>query len=241
MTYGELCAKDRFMQIAEMPIHERPRERLLAHGADALADAEVLAALFGTGHRGEDALALARRLIAESGSLRALLQRPAAHLIATRGIGASRYARLIAALELARRAGAGALAAGDALVSPRDSIAFLSNWLAPKDREVFVGVFLDNRHRVLACDELASGSIAIAHVYPRQVVRRAMALNAAALIVAHNHPSGVAEPSGSDIALTGQLREALALVEVRLLDHFVIAGGIAVSLAERGLISPGAG
>jgi DNA repair protein RadC len=224
------------MRIPEFPLHERPRERLLSHGVQALADAELLAVVLRTGARGLGVLELARQLLHRYDGLPGVLAAPAAELIATAGIGQAKYCQLAAALELARRGLQAKLSAAGTLSSPRASAEFLRTWLRGYPYEVFAVVFLDNRHRVLASEELFRGTIDGASVHPREVVRRALAHNAAALILAHNHPSGVAEPSAADIAVTRRLSDALALIDVRVLDHFIIGDGEPLSLAERGLI-----
>lgn len=224
------------MPIHDWPAAERPREKLLARGAGTLSDAELLAIFLRTGCAGCSAVDLARDLLAEFGGLRGLLEAGRDRICARRGLGAAKFAQLAAVLELARRHLQEDLARGDALTSPDLTRRFLASRLRHLDREVFLGLFLDNRHRVLECEELAVGTLDGATVHPREVVRRALARNAAALIVAHNHPSGVAEPSAADAAVTVRLRDALALVDVRLLDHFVVGDGEPVSLAERGLL-----
>lgn len=224
------------MSIVCWPAEERPRERLLAHGAGRLTDAEVLAILLRHGRRGGTAVDLARELLGGFGGIRGLLDTPRESLCTHPGVGATHFCILQAALELARRHLAADLARGDALCNPQITRRYLTAWLRARERESFVGLFLDNRHRVLAAEELFHGSIDSAAVHPREVVKRALALNAAAVIVAHNHPSGVAEPSRSDELLTRHLHDALALVEVRLLDHFIVGEGEPVSLAERGLL-----
>lgn len=223
------------MRIADFPSSERPRERLLAHGASALADAELLALFLRCGTRGRSVLDLARELLARFGGLDALLAAPARDVVAQPGVGPAKYAQLAAATELARRALEHGLKREASLSSPRASAEFLRAWLRRYPYEVFACVFLDNRHRVIACEEMFRGTIDGASVHPREVVRRALAHNAAALILAHNHPSGVAEPSQADIAITRRLVDALALVDVRVLDHFVVGDGEPLSLAERGL------
>lgn len=224
------------MRIHDLAPTDRPRERLLAKGAHVLTDAEVLAVFLGTGNARECALATAHRLIRSCGGLRGLLQRPAAEALALPGLGPARWARLAAALELARRGAAARLEDGRPLTTPRDTAEYLKLWIGPLPHEVFVALFLDNRHRVLAREELFRGTLDGTSVHPREVVRRVMAHNAAAVIVAHNHPSGIAEPSAADLAVTRRLREALALVDARLLDHFIVGDGEPVSLAERGLV-----
>ena len=221
------------MSIKEWPSDERPREKLLARGAGALTAAELVAILLGSGIRGHSAVDMGRDLLARAGGLNALLKSDLGDMP---GLGPAKRARLVAALELARRCLGEELAARPALVSPRDSAAFLKAQLAHKPYEVFACLFLDNRHRVIAFEELFRGTIDGASVHPREVVRHCLAHNAAAVIFAHNHPSGVSEPSAADRAITLRLRDALALVDVRVLDHFVIGSGNPTSLASRGWI-----
>ncbi|MCP5151374.1 MAG: DNA repair protein RadC [Ectothiorhodospiraceae bacterium] len=218
------------------PSTERPREKLLARGAEALSEAELLAILLGTGTRGATAVDLARGLLVEFGGLRGLLEADHRRLLAARGLGLARYAQLKASLELVRRYLESRLERGDALSSPADTRRFIAARLRGHPHEVFAALFLDNRHRVIRFEEMFRGTIDGASVYPREIVRRALELNAAALIVAHNHPSGVAEPSHADRALTHRLREAVGLVDVRLLDHLVVGDGEIVSFAERGWV-----
>jgi len=224
------------MRLIDLPADERPRERLLAHGPVALGDAELLAICLGSGRRGLSAVEFARELLASAGGLAALLARPADELVRVVGLGPARTCQIKAGMELARRVLAADLRALPTLSRPSDCADYLGTVLAGRPYEVFLVVFLDQRHRVLTAEELFRGTIDGAAVYPRELVKRALALNAAALICAHNHPSGVAEPSHADIALTRRLRDALALVEVRLLDHFVLGMGSCTSLAERGLV-----
>jgi DNA repair protein RadC len=221
------------MSIRDWPTDERPREKLLARGATALTPAELLAILLGNGVRGHSALDMGRDLLARAGSLNALL---VGDLAGVPGLGPAKRARLAAALELARRCLGEQLTAKPALTSPRDSAAFLKAQLAHKPYEVFACLFLDNRHRVLAFEELFRGTLDGASVHPREVVRASLKHNAAAVILAHNHPSGVAEPSVADRNITHQLRDALQLVGVRVLDHLVVGAGEPTSMAARGLI-----
>lgn len=224
------------MAIRDWPADERPREKLLDKGPQALSDAELLAIFLRTGLPGCSAVELARGLLGQFGSLRALLEADHATFCRGRGLGTAKYAQLQAALELSRRHLLSTLQRGDALTSPEQTRRYLASQLRDKHREVFAALFLDNRHRVIAYEELFHGTIDGASVHPREVVRRALALNAAALIVAHNHPSGVAEPSRADQQITEQLKRALALVEIRLLDHLVVGDGEVRSLAEEGLL-----
>ncbi len=224
------------MRIAEWPQAERPRERLLEQGPRGLSDAELLAILLRTGSRGRSALDLARGLISEFGGLRGLLEADRQQLCAKPGLGPAKYAQVHAALELARRHLKAGLSRGKALTSPDATRQFLRAELRHRPNEVFGALMLDTRHRVIAFEELFTGTIDSAHVHPRVVVERALERRAAAVIVAHNHPSGIAEPSQADLAITRRLRDALGLVDIRLLDHFIVGDGEVVSLAERGLV-----
>jgi DNA repair protein RadC len=223
------------MSIRHWPSGERPREKLLQHGSAALSDAELLAVLLGSGVPGKDAIALGRELLQGAGGLGALLGRPDQPMRCA-GLGPAKRARIVAALELARRSLAEQLQALPSLGSPRDSGDYLSARLRHLPYEVFGCLYLDNRHRVLAFEELFRGTVDGASVHPREVVRACLKHNACAVIFAHNHPSGVAEPSAADRAITRELREALQLVGVRVLDHLVIGQGAPVSMAERGLL-----
>ena len=224
------------MHIREWPAGERPREKLLSQGAAALSDAELLAIFLGSGTRGRDAVATARALLAEHGPLRARLERPAASLAALPGLGPARACLLSGALELGHRQLAADLARGEALTDPQAAGRYFARRLRGHPYEVFAALFLDTRHRALGFEELFRGTVDGAEVHPREVARRALAHNAAALIVGHNHPSGSPEPSAADRAVTARLKQALALVDVRLLDHFVIGDGAPVSLAARGWV-----
>ena len=225
------------MNLRDWPAAERPREKLLQGGAGQLSDAELLAVLLGTsGNRGMNVVDLARIMLAKYGSLRDLLQSNAPRLLDTPGMGPAGYCRLQAALELARRHYAEALRAGPLLDSPRATRDFLIARLRDSPHELFCCLHLDNRHRLIAFDELFRGTIDGASVHPREVVKQALARNAAALILAHNHPSGVAEPSQADELITRRLREALALVDIRVLDHLIVADTGCLSFAERGLL-----
>lgn len=223
------------MSIRSWPEGERPREKLLAHGSGSLSDAELLAVLLGSGSHGKDALALGRELLGNAGSLSALLGQSGQQIRAG-GLGPAKRARISAALELARRSLAEQLREKPSLGNPRDSGDFLRARLRHLPYEVFGCLYLDNRHRVLAFEELFRGTVDGASVHPREVVRACLRHNACAVIFAHNHPSGVAEPSAADRAITHELRDALQLVGVRVLDHLVIGSGEPVSMAARGLI-----
>lgn len=222
------------MSIRDWPDEERPRERLLLHGATALSDAELLAIFLRVGVRGRSAVDLARDMLTEHGGLRQLLELDATRFCATRGLGSAKYVQLQAVLELARRHLEATLQRGDALQNPADTRRYLMAKMRHHAHEVFSCLFLDNKHRVIQYEELFFGTIDSSSVHPRQVLKRALHHNAAALIVAHNHPSGVAEPSSSDQSLTSRLKEALGMIDVRLLDHIVVGDGESVSLAERG-------
>jgi DNA repair protein RadC len=224
------------MAITDWPATERPREKLLARGAQSLSDAELLAIFIRTGTPGKTAVDVARELLSRFGGLRNLLAAEQGTLCETLGLGEAKYVQIVAALELGRRHLEARLARSEPLESPEDTRRFLQAILRDRPYEVFGCLFLDNRHRVLAFEELFRGSLTGTAVYPREVVKRALTLNAAAVILAHNHPSGVAEPSRADETLTEALKEALALVDVRVLDHLVVGDGETVSFSERGLI-----
>lgn len=224
------------MPITDWPSEERPREKLLLRGPGALSDAELLAIFLRTGVAGKTAVDLARELLAAFGGLRPLLEAECERFCAEHGLGIAKYAQLQAVLEMGRRHLLETLARGDALSNPDDTRDYLKARLRGYAHEVFACLFLDSRHRVISLDELFHGTLDGASVHPREVVKRALAHNAAAVILAHNHPSGVAEPSESDRMITQRLKEALGLVDIRVLDHFIIGDGRAVSLAERGLM-----
>jgi DNA repair protein RadC len=222
------------MTLKQFPAAERPRERLLAHGPLPLTDAELLAIFLRTGTGGRDALALARELLARTGGLRQLVDLPLVDFLTLPGLGLARYAELQAALELTRRYFRTNLDRRPAISGPDGAKDFLVAQFKSLRREVFACLFLDTRHQLIAFEVLFFGTLDATTVHPREVVKRVLELNAAAVILAHNHPSGVAEPSAADQALTRRLREALALVDVRVLDHIVAADGCAVSFADRG-------
>ena len=224
------------MPITDWPIDERPREKLLQRGPQALSDAELLAIFLRTGVPGKTAVDLARDLLEEHKGLTNLLCADHKLFCASKGLGVAKFAQLQAALEMSRRFLGDNLRRGDALASPEDTRRYLQSRLRTHLQEVFACLFLDNRHRVIEYEELFRGTIDGASVHPREVVRRALHHNAAAVILAHNHPSGVSEPSAADAGITQRLKAALELIDVRLLDHFVIGDGPPTSLAERGLI-----
>ncbi len=222
------------MSISHWPEGERPREKLLARGAAALSDAELLAIFLRTGVVGSSAVDLARDLLLRFGSLRALLKAPRETFCAARGLGDAKFTQLQAVLEIARRHLAEPLGERHALKDPRAAQDYLVSRLRDLDHEAFVALYLDNQHRLLGFETLATGTLNSASVYPREVVKAALRQQAAALILAHNHPSGIAEPSDADRVLTTRLKQALALVDIRVLDHFVIGDGQPTSFAERG-------
>lgn len=224
------------MSIRDWPEPERPREKLLQRGAEALSDAELLAIFLRTGHPGTTAVDLARGLLTAFGGLRALLEAPRDEFCRPRGLGDAKFVQVRAALELGRRYLEAGLVRDGALGNPHDARRYLQARMRGHRREVFACLFLDTRHRVIRYEELFFGTLDAASVHPREVVRRALEIQAAAVILAHNHPSGVAEPSRADEALTHRLRDALALVDIRVLDHLVIGDREAVSFAERGLL-----
>ncbi len=224
------------MTINDWPVDEQPRQRLLRHGADDLADSELLAILLGRGVHGMDAVSLARSLLLKFGGLRPLLTADVESLQRSRGVGPAGATRLLASAEVGRRCVCRRLQRGDVLSSPDAVQQYLHLNLRDRQREVFVCLFLDVRHRVLACEELFAGTVDGASVHVREVVKRALMLNAVALIVAHNHPSGVAEPSIADRSLTRRLTAALDLVEVRLLDHFIVGDADTLSFSAQGLL-----
>lgn len=223
------------MRISDWPLAERPRERLLAAGAAALSDAELVAVLLRTGVRGKSAVELARDLLKDFGGLFGLMAADP-RLEKVKGLGAAKRAQLAAALEIAKRSLQEPLSSGSALTSPGAVRDYLKLALGRREHEVFVCLWLDAQHRVLVADEPFRGTLTQTSVYPREIVKAALRHNAAAVIFAHNHPSGVAQPSQADELLTRNLRDALALVDVKVLDHFIVAGSQAISFAERGLL-----
>jgi len=215
---------------------ERPRERLLAHGPQVLTSAELLAIILRTGIKGCNAVALSHRLIQHCGSLRELLAAEAATLLALPGLGHAKACEILAISELSRRALEESLRNGETLDKPQRVKQYCAARLAHLEIEHCVALFLDNRLRLITCDEVSKGTLSQASVYPREIVKAALRHHAAAIILAHNHPSGLAEPSQSDIALTHHLRKALALVDIRLLDHLIVTRNVTVSLAEQGVL-----
>jgi DNA repair protein RadC len=224
------------MSLNDLPPEARPREKLLARGPQALADAELLALLLRTGIQGTTVLQLAQALLDQFGGWHGLLHAGVADLAKIKGLGPAKRAEIAAVLEIARRSLLQELAQRPVFDAPESVKQFLRLKLAGLPHEVFAVLFLDNQHRLIAMEEMFRGTLSQTSVYPREVVKRGLDLGAAAVILAHNHPSGVAEPSRSDEALTQNLKAALALVDIRVLDHLVVGMGEAVSLAERGLI-----
>jgi DNA repair protein RadC len=224
------------MPIKDLPADQRPREKLLARGTGALADAELLAILLRTGYRGVGVVEMAAQIIARFGGFAELLGADAAALKGIKGLGPAKRAELLAVLEIARRSLAQQLRAGTVFDNPKAVKDYVALHLGGRPQEVFAVMFLDSQHRLLALEDLFNGTLAHTSVHPREVVKRALALNAGAVILAHNHPSGVAEPSRADEFLTQTLKSALALVDVRVLDHLVVGRGVVTSFAERGLL-----
>ena len=224
------------MHIRDWPETERPREKLLARGPGSLSDAELLALFLGSGIAGSDAVASARALLAGQGGLRRLLDRDAKALTRLRGIGPARACLLAAALEVGQRHLAAQLERGEALGDPACAGRYFAQRLRGQPHEVFAVLYLDTRHRALGFEELFRGGIDGAEVHPRVLVQRALAHGAAAAIIGHNHPSGSPEPSAADRAVTARIKQALALVDVRLLDHFVVGDGAPTSMAARGWV-----
>lgn len=225
------------MSITQWPEHERPRERLLAQGAAALSDAELLAIFLRIGMKGKSAVDLARELVNTFGNLHGLFSATKVQLCAINGIGEAKYVQLQAVLEMARRALGEQMKTADALSSPQAVRDYLKLTLARLPHEVFVAVFLTAQNRVIAVEELFRGTLTQTSVYPREIVKRSLAHNAASVIFAHNHPSGEASPSQADRSLTKALADALALVDIRVLDHFIVAPGASLSFAEQGILN----
>jgi len=225
------------MAIKDWPADEQPREKLLSKGAGALTDAELLAIFLRTGVTGKSAVDLARDLLTDFGSLKALLDASQPQFCRAHGLANAKYAQLQAVMEMAKRHFKEVLQRGNALTSPDITRAYLSAQLRGYSYEVFACLFLDNQHRVIQLDELFRGTIDSASVYPREVVKQALHHNAAAVIFAHNHPSGISEPSYADKQITEKLKNALALFDIRVLDHFIIGDGQPYSFAENGLLT----
>ncbi len=224
------------MAINQWPIDERPRERLLAKGADALSDAELLAIFLRTGVPGKSAVELGRELLIRFGGINGTFAATVSEFSSIRGLGSAKYVQLQAAFELARRALGESMRARDVLDSPQSVRDYLRLRLSNRQYEAFMVIFLDAQNRVIAAEEIFRGTLTQTSVYPREIVRAALQHNAAAVIVSHNHPSGVAEASQADRLLTNSLRRALELVDVKVLDHLIVAGQQVLSFAERGLL-----
>jgi DNA repair protein RadC len=221
--------------LKSLPADQRPREKLLARGAAALADGELLAVLLRTGNAGQGVFALAQSVLDSCGGFAGLLAATPETLKRIKGIGPAKRAELLAVMETARRAIGERMRAAPVFDSPQAVKDYVALHLGPRDQEVFAVLFLDGQHRLLRLEEMFQGTLTQTSVYPREVVRRALTLNAGAVILAHNHPSGVAEPSRADEYLTQTLKSALQLVDVRVLDHFIVGRGHVTSMAERGL------
>lgn len=224
------------MSISEWPINDRPRERLIKFQAQALADSELLAILLRHGSRGFSAIDLSRELLNRLGGLRGIFATDFITFCAQSGLGPAKYCQLQAAAELGRRTLREAMQNRQPIIHSRDAQDFMIASLRDYQQEVFAALYLDNKHRVIQFEILFYGTINMASIYPRELVKRALHHNSAAMIVAHNHPSGIADPSKSDMEITAWLKQALSLIEVKLLDHLVIADNQAISLSELGLL-----
>ncbi|WP_394181650.1 DNA repair protein RadC [Marinomonas posidonica] len=224
------------MSIKHWPEQDRPREKLIHQGATSLSDSELLAIFLRTGSHGLSAVEMARQLLQHFGGLRALLSASREEFCQGFGLGDAKYTQLQAVLEMSKRHLQEQLMRETVFSSAEQVRAYLSSQLRHVQREIFAVLFLDSQHRLIRYQELFLGTIDAAAVYPREVVKAALQYNAAAVIIAHNHPSGVAEPSQADISITSRIKSALELIDVRLLDHFVVGDGSPVSLAERGLV-----
>ena len=221
------------MAISDWPEGERPRERLLAHGAAVLSDAELLAVILRTGIRGKSAVELGRELLGRFKGVAGIL---GADLTGVKGLGPAKRAQFAAAMELARRSLQDGMRSANALTSPGQVREYLQLAIADRQHEVFVCLWLDAQHRVISSEELFRGTLTQTSVYPREIVKAGLKANAAAVIFAHNHPSGAAQPSQADELLTRNLKDALSLVDIKVLDHFIVAGRQTLSFAERGLL-----
>ncbi|MCM0036542.1 MAG: DNA repair protein RadC [Burkholderiaceae bacterium] len=218
----------------QLPPDQRPRERLLQHGANSLTNAELLALIFGTGTRGVNALELAQQLLVRYGGLRPLLSADSENLRAVVGLGNARICQLNAILTLAKRAMEEELKRDCSLKHPIQVKAYCANLLGHASIERCVALFLDNQHRLIAAKEISQGTLTETTIYPRELVKAALAHHAAAIILAHNHPSGLAKPSAADITLTHRLRQSLAVVDIAFLDHLIVAGHQVISISELG-------
>lgn len=224
------------MAISDWPESERPREKLIESGVAVLSDAELLAIFLRTGVTGKNAVELARELLTHFGSLTKLCRADLKTFSQLPGLGPAKFSQLQAVMEMAKRVLAEEIKSGDIMDSPQSVRNYLRLSLGGRPHEVFVGIFLDARHRLISTEELFRGTLTQASVYPREIIKRALFHNAAAMIFAHNHPSGVAEPSKADEILTQSLKQALALIDIRVLDHFIVGSEEVVSFAELGLI-----
>lgn len=229
-----MISRSSAVRLSDLPLDLRPRERLLRHGPAALTDGELLAIVLRTGVAGCNVLELAQRLLTQFGGLRGLLGTEANQLAGAQGIGPAKASLLVAILELARRSIAEELAEGRTLDRPELMQSFCSAVLGHQTIEVCIALYLDNRLRLIAHEEVSKGTLSQATVYPREIVRAALRHHAASVVLAHNHPSGLAEPSSADTHLTKHLAKALALVDIRLTDHIIVAGGKAISMARLG-------
>ncbi len=224
------------MPLKDLPADQRPREKLLSRGPAALADGELLALLLRTGYRGHGVFELAQTVLEDRGGFAGLLASTPDDIKHIKGLGPAKRAELLAVMEMARRALAQQMQQAPVFDAPQKVKDYVALQLAGRTQEVFAVIFLDGQHRLLKFEEMFHGTLTQTSVYPREVVRRALALNAGALVFAHNHPSGLAEPSRADEYLTQTLKAALQLVDVRVLDHLVVGQGHVVSMAERGLV-----
>ncbi|HFE38057.1 MAG TPA: JAB domain-containing protein [Gammaproteobacteria bacterium] len=224
------------MAITDWPAAERPREKLLKQGAEVLSDAELLAIFLRTGVKGKSAVDLARDLLTEFGSLRRIMKADLQQFCQGEGLGSAKFAQLQAVLEMSRRHFHEEMVKGDVLENPEVTRRFLQAKLRDYDHEVFAALLLDNKHQILSFKELFNGTLDGASVYPREVVKLVLQQNAAAVIFAHNHPSGMSSPSNADRQITGKLKEALALIDVRVLDHFIVGEDGGFSFAEHGFL-----
>ena len=224
------------MLLKDLPQDARPREKLIARGPGALSDAELLALLLRTGLPGKNALQMGQELVDTFGGLGGLLHTSADALKKIKGLGPAKRAEIVAVLELARRALTSQLKEKPMFASPQAIRNYLQLQLGGRDHEIFAVMFLDTTHRLIVLEEMFRGTLSQTSVYPREVVVRALALNAASVVLAHNHPSGVAQPSRADESITQTLKAALALVDVRVLDHFIVTATEAVSMSELGLM-----
>ena len=224
------------MNIKLIPIESRPREKLLCRGPNSLSDAELLAIFLRTGIKGMNVIELADYLLSDFGSLRKLFSCSQDEFCQHKGLGQAKFVQLQAVLEMSRRYLAETISKGEAISRPQDTKMYLSSRLRDKEREVFFILYLDSQHHIIADEILFEGTINSASVYPREVVKKSLFHNATAIIVAHNHPSGIVEPSSADKNITNRIADALALVDIRLLDHFIVGDKEVLSFAERGLI-----